>query len=170
MSGTPIFAALRSTLQRLTIQEALNILCPDDFDIFSGRSGILNYDGGSVIFSVGDTVTGGDTSHTGTVVAVVGTVAEGYLVLNDCSGVFQNNEAITSAAGVAVANGILSPHTGYWTGFTVVVNAVFAALTTGEGAKVFTVGSAFAAPFNCVADIRALQLTSGVIMAHRINT
>lgn len=171
MAGTPIFAALRSSLQRLTIQEALNILCPDDFDIFSGRSGILNYDGGTGAFTVGQTVTGGDSGHTGTIVAIVGNTASGYLRLNDCSGAFQDDEAITDAAtGAAVANGTLSPHTGYWSGFTVAANAKFAALTTGEGAKIFNVTTAFAAPFSCVADVRAIQLSEGAIMAHKINT
>ena len=73
---------------------------------------LLNFDTGSVTFTAGDTVTGGATGHTADVMAVVvtsgtwaGGNAAGYLVIHNPTGVFQNNEALTSAAGVAVADG-----------------------------------------------------------------
>gem|GEM_PF-4651923 len=60
-------------------------------------------------------------------------------------------------------------HTGHWTGFTVVVATVFTSMTTGEGAKSNIGTHTFPANFSCFKDIRAIKLTSGVIMAHKIN-
>ncbi len=158
-------------LSKLLTQEALNVLTADDFDIFSGGSGILNYDGGTVIFKVGETVEGAG-GNTGVIAAVVGNAATGYLVLNECTGLFNNNEALTgnvSPNGAAVANGNLDPHTGNWTGFTVGSAAVFASLRTGGGSKNANLaGHTFGVAFSCIADLRSIQLTSGVIMAHKI--
>jgi len=68
---------------------------------------ILNYDGGTGAISEGDTVTGLVTGHTGVALLdQVGTVASGYLVLTNCTGVFQDDEALqVSAVTKAIANG-----------------------------------------------------------------
>lgn len=72
----------------------------------------LYFDAGTTIFTEGETLTGGTSTATATIERVVLTsgawdgTAVGYLVLSgEASGPFQNNEAITSAGGAAVANG-----------------------------------------------------------------
>ena len=157
-------------LNRRSAQESLSILTAEDFDIFSGGSGRLNYDGGSAVFTVGGTVTGADSGHSAIIDAIVGTVASGYLVLNEADGIFQDNEVISDVGGgAAVADGTLGPHIGSWTGFTVAEATVFAALTTGyEVKRNVLAGHSFPASFKITADLRSIQLTSGVIMAHKI--
>ena len=158
-------------LNRRSTQEALNILTADDFDIFSGRSGRLAYDGLTAAFSVGDTVTGAGSGHSATVAAIEATDSvSGFLIVNEATGIFQNNDALTSAAGIAVAVGTLGPHTGLWTGFTVVEATVFVLLTTGQEAKPNVLAAhSFPIAFSITADLRSIQMTSGVIMAHKIN-
>ena len=165
------FTLNQNTLNRLSAMEALNVLTPDDFDIFSGRSGRLAYDALTTAFTVGDTVTGTSSSHAATIYAIVETDAvSGFLLVNEATGVFQDNEAITGGGGAAVANGVLGPHTGIWVGFTVAEATVFAALTTGyEDKRNVLAAHSFPAGFSIVADLRSIQLTSGVIMAHKIN-
>lgn len=163
-----MYADNRKYLLKLVEQEALNVLTVDDFDIFSGKSGRLAYDGGTVLFVVGETVTGAGGSA-GVIAAVIGDITSGVLVLNECTGAFVNNEVLSgSVAGAAVANGILGPHTGNWTGFTVIAATVFNAITTGGGVKSNVGTHTFSANFSCVKDIRAIELVSGVIMAHKI--
>ena len=54
---------------------------------------ILNYDGGTVAISEGDTVTGLTSGATGVCLQdQVGTVTAGFLVLTAVTGTFQNNE------------------------------------------------------------------------------
>lgn len=163
-----MYVATRKYLEKLSPQEALNVLAADDFDIFSGVSGILNYDGGTVPFVVGLTVSGAGGA-TGVIAAVVGNTTEGYLVLNGCTGTFNNNEVLTdSGTGAAVVNGTLAPHSGNWIGFTVIEAATFTSIETGEGAKQNVGTHTYPAVFSCIADIRGLELASGVIMAHKI--
>ncbi len=67
---------------------------------------VLNFDGGTGAFAIGQTVTGGTSTETGKIVWKTGTTAAGTLVLVDVSGAFTDNEAITDAGtGAAVANG-----------------------------------------------------------------
>lgn len=167
----PAYALNKNTLNRRSEQEALNILTADDFDIFSGRSGRLTYDGGSVAFTVGSTVTGTGSGHTATIYAIVGDEISGVLLVNEGSGIFQNNEIITDGAGgAAVADGALGPHVGIWTGFTVAEATVFTFLVTGyETKRNVLAAHSFPANFSIVADLRQIQLTSGVIVAHKIN-
>ena len=166
------FTLTRNALSTLSAQEALNILTAEDFDIFSGRSGRLAYDGLTGAFTVGQVVTGGTSGHAATIYAIVETDAvSGFLLVNEGTGIFQNNEAITDpVTGAAVANGTLGPHTGIWTGFTVAEATVFAALTTEYEAKRNVLAThSFPAGFSIIADLRSIQLTSGVIVAHKIN-
>lgn len=66
----------------------------------------LAYDGGTAVFAVGLTVTGGTSGATGTVLNIGAAEASGTLVLTDVRGTFVDNEAITdSATGAAVVNG-----------------------------------------------------------------
>ena len=142
----------------------------DDFDIFSGLSGRLAYDGLTAAFSVGDTVTGTSSGHSATVATIEETTATtGFLIVNEATGIFQNNDALTSVAGIAVAVGTLGPHTGLWTGFTVVEATVFSALTTGQEAKQNVASHSYPIAFSITADLRSIQMVSGVIMAHKIN-
>ena len=163
----------KNALNRRSTQECLNILTADDFDIFSGRSGRLAYDGLTVSFAVGLVVTGAGSGNSATIYAIVETDAvSGFLLVNEATGVFQNNDALTdTGTGVGVAVGTLGPHTGLWTGFTVAEATVFAALTTGYEAKRNVLAAhSFPAGVSIVADLRSIQLTSGVIMAHKINS
>lgn len=66
----------------------------------------LDYDGGTAAFAVGDVVTGTTSGASATVVAIRGGETAGRLWIGPVTGgPFQDNEAITSAAGAAVANG-----------------------------------------------------------------
>ena len=68
----------------------------------------LGYDGETVSFVDGETVTGGTSGATATIYSVKpnGT-ASGYLFLYNITGTFQNNEALTgSIAGAATADGV----------------------------------------------------------------
>lgn len=87
----------------------------DGFERFDGQGKpseasywILNYDAGTTPVSEGDVVTGGTSGHTGkALIDGVGTTASGYLVLTDCTGVFQDDEDLeVSAAKVSEANGV----------------------------------------------------------------
>lgn len=71
---------------------------------------VLGYDGGSVIFAVGETVAGGTSGATAVVVQVVGDSTSGTLYLKDISGgPFGDDDVLTGNAagtpGAAVANG-----------------------------------------------------------------
>ena len=73
-------------------------------------TGALCYDGLSGAFSVGQTVTGGTFGATGTITAVnenAGFPNTGCLELENISGNFIDDEALTSAGGTAVVNGEL---------------------------------------------------------------
>lgn len=62
----------------------------------------LDYEDGTAPFTIGETVTGGTSGATGVIVAMQGTVDNGFLVLKDvASGPFQAGEIITSAGGSA---------------------------------------------------------------------
>lgn len=67
----------------------------------------LDYDGQTAAFQVGQTLTGGTSGATATIYSITpATTTTGTLRLGTItSGPFQNNEAITSATGAAVANG-----------------------------------------------------------------
>jgi len=66
----------------------------------------LGYDGGSAVFAVGLTVTGGTSGATGTVLNIGAAELAGTLVLTDVRGTFVDNEVITdSSTGAAVVNG-----------------------------------------------------------------
>lgn len=69
----------------------------------------LSYDGGTLAFVAGETVTGGTSGASATIVKVAGTAASGVLWIGDVTGgPFQDNEPITSASGAALANGTVS--------------------------------------------------------------
>ncbi len=77
----------------------------------------LNYDQGTSAFTKGETVTGALSGATGTIDELVlssgswaGRDATGHLILSNIVGIFQDNEAIASAAGAAVANGANSDY------------------------------------------------------------
>lgn len=67
----------------------------------------LAYDGGTVAFTVGETLTGGTSGATAIIVKVIGDTTSGTLWLKTVtSGPFQDNEAVTDGdGGAAVANG-----------------------------------------------------------------
>jgi hypothetical protein len=72
---------------------------------FTAASRQIAYDGGTAAFTVGETLTGGTSTATGTIASVQGDTTSGTLWLTGVSGTFQDDEAITSAAGAAVADG-----------------------------------------------------------------
>lgn len=79
---------------------------------------ILKFDTGTAALNEGKTLTGGTSSATATIDRVVlldgtwsGGDAEGYLILSDVTGTFQNNETMTddgSPSGAAAADGTTS--------------------------------------------------------------
>jgi len=164
----------KNVINRRSTQECLNILTADDFDIFSGRSGRIQFDALTAAFTVGQIVTGTGSGHTATIYAIFldgDDPTTGYLAVNEADGVFANNDVLSDPlGGAAVSVGGLGPHTGLWMGLTVAEAAVFAALTTGYEAKRNVLSThSFPASFKITADLRSIQLTSGVIMAHKIN-
>lgn len=69
----------------------------------------LAYDGGTGLFAPAETVTGGTSGATATVVSVDGVAASGTLTVSGLAGTFQDNEALTgSVAGAATAAGTQS--------------------------------------------------------------
>lgn len=69
----------------------------------------LKYDGGTALFAGGETVTGGTSGATATVVSVAGIAASGTLTLSEVVGAFTDGEALAgSVAGAANADGVLS--------------------------------------------------------------
>ena len=90
----------------------------DGFERFDGQGKpseanywILNYDAGTASISEGDVVEGGTSGATGKALTnQVGTVTDGYLVLTDVDGTFQDGEDLeVSAAKKAEANGVATP-------------------------------------------------------------
>ena len=68
----------------------------------------LDYDGQTVDFTIGETVTDGVTGATGVVEIDTDSGVDGTLVLSSVVGVFQNDSALTgSSTGVAVVDGAL---------------------------------------------------------------
>jgi hypothetical protein len=66
----------------------------------------LAYDGQSGNFTVGDTVTGGSSGATGTILIDRDAGTSGVLILSDVSGTFTDNEALADEhTGAALANG-----------------------------------------------------------------
>lgn len=82
------------------------------FPQVDGGLSVLAYDGGTVEFTAGETLTGGTSGATATIFKVLPTDPEapevaGVLWLTDVTGVFQDNEAITDGlTGAALAFGI----------------------------------------------------------------
>lgn len=69
----------------------------------------LNYDAETAPFTAGQTLTGGTSGHTGTIVKVIDNGTTGTLWLKATTGTFQDNETITDGAGgSATANGVRS--------------------------------------------------------------
>ncbi len=87
----------------------------DYFFVTDGRQEIgrvsrtLAYDGQTVNFTVGDTVTGGTSGATAIILQDADSGATGTLTLGSINGVFVDNETLTdSSGGTAVANGAVS--------------------------------------------------------------
>lgn len=71
----------------------------------------LSYDGGSVLFVAGRTLTGATSKATAVIDKVSGNATSGYLILKSVTGTFQNDEVLTdSGTGAAVANGTCSDY------------------------------------------------------------
>lgn len=64
----------------------------------------LPYDGQTTNFTVGQTITGGTSGATGVIEHMTDAGATGVLWVRKASGTFQNDEAITTSGGAAVAN------------------------------------------------------------------
>lgn len=76
----------------------------------------LDYDAETGTFTNGLTVTGGTSTATGVIVAITDDGTTGTLYMNNVSGTFQNDEAITdSSTGAADADGVTSV---YYAGIT----------------------------------------------------
>lgn len=87
------------------------------YPIGTGGLNSLSYDGGTLPFTAGQTVTGGTSGASATIVKVIGTTASGTLWIGAVTGgPFQNNEAITSSGGAAVADGTITVLFGGFTG------------------------------------------------------
>jgi hypothetical protein len=87
------------------------------YPIGNGGLNALAYDGGTSAFSAGETVTGGTSGASAIIVKVIGSSTSGTLWIGAITGgPFQDNEAITSAGGAALANGTSSVLFGAFTG------------------------------------------------------
>lgn len=106
-SGSPL-AVTGGVLTKLpnNALSAIDSQKPTDVPDFYVPNSIL-YDGGSSLFVAGETITGGTSGATAEIVVVQGDSTSGTLMLKSVSGVFVDNEAITSASGSALANGAL---------------------------------------------------------------
>lgn len=82
----------------------------DDGDIF-----MLLYDAETAAFVENETLTGGTSGATASIVHVEDSGATGVLYITDVVGTFQNNEIISSASGSATADGTPQP---YYVGIT----------------------------------------------------
>lgn len=77
----------------------------------------LDYDAESAAFTVGETLTGGTSGATGTIIKVTDNGSDGTIYMNNVSGTFQNDETITdSDTGSATADGAPSTLYGAITG------------------------------------------------------
>lgn len=81
----------------------------DWFPITENAILALPYDGGTVAFTAGDTVTGGTSSETAEIVKVVGGSVTGVLWIRDPSGAFDDDEVLTNGAGGAAVADLPSP-------------------------------------------------------------
>lgn len=77
----------------------------DDGDIF-----MLPYDAETASFVENETLTGGTSGATASIVHVEDLGTTGVLYITDVVGTFQNNEIISSASGSATANGTPQPY------------------------------------------------------------
>lgn len=83
-----------------------------------GFDGTLNFTGQSSNFTVGDTLTGGTSGATATMVRQLDNGTSGTLQLDVLSGTFQNAETITGAlGGSATVSGTLTTTTSWWYGW-----------------------------------------------------
>lgn len=171
-----MFADQRQKLGRLRSVEAANVLVPDNYDVFSGKSASLKYKTKTVDFTVGATLTGGTSNTTGVIYAVADNGdGTGTLMLNGITGGtgFEDGEMITDdedPQGSAKADGVIQAHSGSWCQVSIITTTVFVA----GGVKVSGVAKEnmgtheFPALLQFVADFTALQMASGLIVAHKI--
>jgi len=93
--------------------------------VFGNNSAKLDYDGQTVNFTLGETVTGGTSGATGVVQIDTDAGASGTLVISGVSGTFQDDEALTgSSTGVAVVNGVLQSTVNFTTQGTATTGTV----------------------------------------------
>lgn len=71
----------------------------DFLPVFDTALYALDYDAETAAFTLGSTLTGGTSGHTGIIVKVIDNGTDGTLWLRATSGTFQNNETITDGAG-----------------------------------------------------------------------
>src|SRR3546814_9711609 len=69
-------------------------VCSSDLGIFG-----LSYDAEVTPFTEGDTLTGGTSGATGTIVRAIDNGATGVIWLRDVTGTFEDNETITDESG-----------------------------------------------------------------------
>jgi hypothetical protein len=87
------------------------------YPIGTGGLNALNYDTGTLPFTVGQTVTGGTSGASATIIKVIGTTASGTLWIGAVTGgPFQDNENLTTAGGAAKADGTTTVLFGGFTG------------------------------------------------------
>lgn len=96
------------------------------FPLNTAATSGLAYDAGPGDFTVGDTVTGGTSGATATIVGVLnGTTAVGTLLVQGITGTFADNEALTDGSGGAATSNIPS-------GVTSINTAVTSGLATSS--------------------------------------
>src|SRR3546814_3939574 len=77
-------------------------VCSSDLGIFG-----LSYDAEVTPFTEGDTLTGGTSGATGTIVRAIDNGATGVIWLRDVTGTFEDNETITDeSGGSGTTNGV----------------------------------------------------------------
>lgn len=103
-----------------------NIIIDGDVSANGGDGGtntILKYDAQTVEFTIGETLTGGTSTDTATILGDIDDGgATGTLILGGASGPFQDNETITDGSGgSADADGVTALHDGAGAGGTVII-------------------------------------------------
>lgn len=166
-----MFGLFGKNIVRLNPQQAVNVAVPNDFDIFSGESASLNYDAETTAFTLGATLTGDTSNATGVIAAIDDDGATGTLMLNDITGTFQNDEAITDGSGgAAVADGVIRPHTGSWVRLHMVAATTVmtqGGVSVGGVVKQNAGTHSYPAGLEIPGDFTALQFESGIVIAFK---
>lgn len=130
--------------------------------VFGNDNAKIDYDGQSVDFTLGETVTGGTSGATGVVEIDNDAGAAGTLIISSPTGTFVNDEVLTgSSTGVAVVNGVLQ-NTVYFTvegtATTGAVNFLGDTFQHGVNETIFDINSEIAATIDSIGILACMEI------------